>query len=93
MRRNIIGLRQVRRLLRCAPSKGTYLSFVATPCIHPHLTQRVVRIDQTFPRTGLEPNAVASLPRHLPGCYRGPYSPMRQRNFNAWLVFNSAGAG
>ena len=34
------GMRQVRRLLRCAPRKGTYLSFVATPCIHPHLTQR-----------------------------------------------------
>jgi hypothetical protein len=42
----MIGLRQVRRLLRCAPRKGTYLklrregSHIFTSRIHPHLTQR-----------------------------------------------------
>jgi len=40
---NIIGLCQVRRLRCCAPCQGTYLGFVATPRIHPHLTQRASR--------------------------------------------------
>ena len=38
-----IGLCQVRRLHRYAPRQGTYLGFVATPRIHPHLTQRASR--------------------------------------------------
>ena len=42
-RRIFIGLCQVRRLHRCAPRQGTYLGFVATPRIHPHLTQRASR--------------------------------------------------
>src|SRR6185312_5001610 len=39
----IVGLCQVRRLHCCAPRQGTYLGFVATPHIHPHLTQRASR--------------------------------------------------
>jgi hypothetical protein len=42
-RRQFIGLGQVRRLLRCAPCQGTYLGGGATPCSHPHLTQRASR--------------------------------------------------
>src|SRR3954447_14659811 len=42
-RRPFIGLRQERRLHRCTPRQGTYLGFVPTPRIHPHLTQRASR--------------------------------------------------
>jgi len=42
-RRSLIGLRQLPRLLRCAPCQGTYLGCSATPCIHLHLTQRASR--------------------------------------------------
>src|SRR3954465_12337857 len=42
-RRPFIGLAQERRLHRCAPRQGTYLGFVPTPRIHPHLAQRASR--------------------------------------------------
>src|SRR3954470_5644685 len=38
-RRSFIGLRQLQRLLRCAPCQGTYLGRGATPCIPLPLTQ------------------------------------------------------
>jgi hypothetical protein len=40
---NLIGLRQLQRLLRCTACQGTYLGCAATPCIHLHLTQRESR--------------------------------------------------
>jgi len=50
----MIGLCQVRRLHCCAPGQGTYLSFVAAPPIHPHLTQRasqdLIRASVNYPR-------------------------------------------
>src|SRR4051794_27895852 len=42
-RRNLIGLRQVQRLPRCALCQGTYLDYSAAPCNHLHLAQRASR--------------------------------------------------
>jgi len=50
----LIGLRQLQRLLCCAPCHGTYLGCGPTACIHPHL-MHVARLDQSFPSAEMQP--------------------------------------
>src|SRR6478672_9411996 len=72
---NLIGLRQLQRLLRCAACQGTYLGSAATPCIHLHLTQRASRDLISASLSGADDSSPAA----------GAYIGRPQYEFRRWV--------